>query len=295
MATQVGYSVAGRSRGRVPLCAVCTVHVEMRSVGFLVEPQNQGRRFVSGLASKKVATVFSNLALKPVAMVFSGLASKLMSTVSSGLASKSVVSFLIEPQNQGGGGFPGLGLKIGSYSLEIWVSKSPLLFLGLGLKIKKATVCRLHHKTDGRATAWDTRRDLVVCFMWKQVRLGFFSLAARLADARRRVAHVAPSRRLRQNQVEDGRVDTTGCIELCYPIRCFLCIMPYGHFSILHEPINMTLRGWSSLPLLKFHSVFARLGVSPLSVAYVLVVILHTLIMNVLSSCYMHWMIIFGA
>jgi hypothetical protein len=33
-------------------CAVCTVHVETRSVGFLVEPQNQGRRFVSGLASK---------------------------------------------------------------------------------------------------------------------------------------------------------------------------------------------------------------------------------------------------
>jgi hypothetical protein len=33
-------------------CAVCTVHVETRSAGFLVEPQNQGRWFVSGLASK---------------------------------------------------------------------------------------------------------------------------------------------------------------------------------------------------------------------------------------------------
>jgi hypothetical protein len=30
----------------------CTWHVETRSMGFLVEPQNQGRRFVSGLASK---------------------------------------------------------------------------------------------------------------------------------------------------------------------------------------------------------------------------------------------------
>jgi hypothetical protein len=40
---QVGYSVAGRSEGRVTLCAVCTIHVEMRSVGFLVEPQNQGQ------------------------------------------------------------------------------------------------------------------------------------------------------------------------------------------------------------------------------------------------------------
>jgi hypothetical protein len=33
-------------------CAVCTWHVETSSVGFLVEPQNQGRRFVSDFASK---------------------------------------------------------------------------------------------------------------------------------------------------------------------------------------------------------------------------------------------------
>jgi hypothetical protein len=52
MVAQVGYSVAGRSRGRVASCAVCTWHVEIRSADFLVEPQNQGRRFVSGLASK---------------------------------------------------------------------------------------------------------------------------------------------------------------------------------------------------------------------------------------------------
>jgi hypothetical protein len=50
MVAQVGYSVAGRSGGRVTLCAVCTVHKETRSLSFLVEPQNQGRRFISGLA-----------------------------------------------------------------------------------------------------------------------------------------------------------------------------------------------------------------------------------------------------
>jgi hypothetical protein len=43
--TQVGYSVAGRSGSRVTPCTVCAVHKEMSSVGFLVEPQNQGRRF----------------------------------------------------------------------------------------------------------------------------------------------------------------------------------------------------------------------------------------------------------
>jgi hypothetical protein len=35
---QVGYSVTGRSGGRVMLCAICNGHVEMRSAGFLVEP-----------------------------------------------------------------------------------------------------------------------------------------------------------------------------------------------------------------------------------------------------------------
>jgi hypothetical protein len=40
----VRYLVAGRSIGRVTLCAVCTVHKEMRSARFLVEPQNLGQR-----------------------------------------------------------------------------------------------------------------------------------------------------------------------------------------------------------------------------------------------------------
>jgi hypothetical protein len=86
------------------------------------------------LASKPVATVSSSLASKPAATVFSNLASKLVATVSLGLASKSVVSFLVEPQNQGDGGFPGLSLKTGSSGLVIWASRSPRRFLGLGLK-----------------------------------------------------------------------------------------------------------------------------------------------------------------
>jgi hypothetical protein len=110
MVAQVRYSVAGRSRGRVAPCAVCTWHVETWSAGFLVEPQNQG-----------------------------------------------------------GGGFPGLGFKTGSSGLVIWTSKSPRRFLGLGLKIKWASVCRLSHKTDGGRSARDTRRDLTVYLASKQV------------------------------------------------------------------------------------------------------------------------------
>jgi hypothetical protein len=130
-----------------------------------------------GLASKPAATVFSGFASKPVATVFSSLASKLVATVSPSLASKPAVSFLVEPQNQCGGGFSGLGFKTGSSGLMIWASKSPQRFLGSGLKTKQASVCRLRHKTDGGRSVWDTRRDLVACFAWKQVWLGFPSLA----------------------------------------------------------------------------------------------------------------------
>jgi hypothetical protein len=95
------------------------------------------RTVFAGLASKPVATVSGSLASKPaaivssdlasklVATVFSSLASKLVAAVSPDLASKPAVGFLVEPQNQGGGGFPGFGLKIGSSGLVIWASKSP--------------------------------------------------------------------------------------------------------------------------------------------------------------------------
>jgi hypothetical protein len=118
---------------------------------------------VSGLTSKPAATVFAGLASKPVATVFSSLASKLVATVSPDLASKPTVGFLVEPQNQCGGGFPSLGLKTGSSGLVIWVSKSTRRFLGLGLKIKQASFYQLHHKTDGGRSARDTRRDLAAC------------------------------------------------------------------------------------------------------------------------------------
>jgi hypothetical protein len=78
----------------------------------------------SGLASKPATMVFAGFASKPVAMVFSSLASKLVATVSPGLPSKPAVGFLVEPQNQGGGGFPGLGLKTESSGLVNWASKS---------------------------------------------------------------------------------------------------------------------------------------------------------------------------
>jgi hypothetical protein len=103
--------------------------------------------------------------------------------------------FLIEPQNQWLqfvsalaskplGRVFGLGRKTGSFDLVICASKSPRRFLGLCLKTKQATVYRLRHKTDGgMKTVRGTRQDLTAFFMWKQVGLGFSSLASRLMEA----------------------------------------------------------------------------------------------------------------
>jgi hypothetical protein len=108
-----------------------------------------------------------------VATVFTSLASKLVATVSPGLASKSAVGFLVAPQNQGGGGFPGLGLKTDSYGLEISASKSLQRFLGLGLKIKRASICWLHHKTDGGRPTRNMRQNLATCFHGRKSGKGF--------------------------------------------------------------------------------------------------------------------------
>jgi hypothetical protein len=84
MVAQVGYSMVGRLGDQVTPCVICTVHKETWSMGFLVEPRNQGRRFVSGLASKPLGRFMNGLAsngfslsgLKIGSMIFSGLASK---------------------------------------------------------------------------------------------------------------------------------------------------------------------------------------------------------------------------
>jgi hypothetical protein len=83
------------------------------------------RAVFTELTSKPVVMVSDGLASKLAATVFSSLASKLVETVSPGLASKPTVGFLVEPQNQGGGGFTNLGLKTRSSGLVIWASKSP--------------------------------------------------------------------------------------------------------------------------------------------------------------------------
>jgi hypothetical protein len=65
------------------------------------------RMVFSGLASKSMTTISGGLPSKPAVTVSDGLPSKPAVMVSTYLTSKPVVGFLVEPQNQGGGGFPG--------------------------------------------------------------------------------------------------------------------------------------------------------------------------------------------
>jgi hypothetical protein len=74
---------------------------------------------VSWLSLKTMVDGCEWFGLKTTRTVFSSLTLKLVATVSPGLASKLAVGFLVEPQNQGGRGFPDLGLKTGSFGLVI--------------------------------------------------------------------------------------------------------------------------------------------------------------------------------
>ena len=61
--------------------AVYTVHEETRSAGFLVKPQNQGRRFLIGLGLKTDGGGFWRFGLKTCCDGFPVWASKLVAAV----------------------------------------------------------------------------------------------------------------------------------------------------------------------------------------------------------------------
>jgi hypothetical protein len=126
---------------------VCYLHrawgdEERVFLGWASKPQ--GRRFVSGLASKSLGQV-------------------------SGFGIKTRVDgFCRFDLKTDGFGFSGLWPKTGSFSLVSWSLKSLQPFLGLGLKTKWVVVCQLRYQTDGgMKTVRGMRRDLAACFMWK--------------------------------------------------------------------------------------------------------------------------------
>jgi hypothetical protein len=73
----IGWALSGQTIER-PGHTVCGLHRACgdEEHGFLVEPQNQCLRFVSGLASKSMGRFVSDLASKPPGRFVSGLTSK---------------------------------------------------------------------------------------------------------------------------------------------------------------------------------------------------------------------------
>jgi hypothetical protein len=201
--------LSGRTIERsVTLCSVCTIHEEMRSMGFLVEPQNQGGRFVSGLASKPLVRFASGFTSKPLGRFLPVWPRNRWWRVSR-----------FGPKNWQLR-FGGLGLKI--TATVSWFG--PQNHVGYGLSVAPQNRRRMK-------TARGTCRDLAGYFTWKQVGLGFSNLASRLTETRLRVVHVAPSWRLSRVQAEDGQVDAMGCVRSCYP--CFAVFYILGPRSIV--------------------------------------------------------------
>jgi hypothetical protein len=131
MVAQVGYSVAGRSRGRVTPCAVCTGHVETRSAGFLVEPPNQYGVGFLGLGLKTGSTGLVIWSLKITA------------TVS-----------WFEPQNQ-----VGFGLSVAPQNRrrEVGAGHASRSSSLLGVEASLARVSQSGLKTGGGATTGGAR------------------------------------------------------------------------------------------------------------------------------------------
>jgi hypothetical protein len=115
-------------------CAVCTWHMETMSVSFLVEPQNQGRRFVSGLALKPLGRFcrfdlktggdgFSRFGLKTGRWVsWLSLKTKVVEGFLVWTSKPAVLVWLFEPQNH-------------RDSFLIWASKpSSIRFVGCATK-----------------------------------------------------------------------------------------------------------------------------------------------------------------
>jgi hypothetical protein len=93
--------------GRVTPCVVHTVQLETRNMGFLVEPQHHGRRFVSGFTSK------------PLGRFVSGFTSKPLGLFSPVWPQNRWQRFLQFGLKIGGREFPGLGFKTSNYGLVI--------------------------------------------------------------------------------------------------------------------------------------------------------------------------------
>jgi hypothetical protein len=73
----------------------------------------------------------------------------------------------------------------------------------------------------------DTHRDLAACFTVNLSQTRVSQFASKLVEERRRVVHVASSRRSCEDEVEDGLGDAMACIRLFYPNLTVFVVLGY--------------------------------------------------------------------
>jgi hypothetical protein len=66
--------------------------------------------------------------------------------------------------------------------------------------------------------------------------------SSKLVEERRRVGHVASSRRSRGDEAEDRWVDAMGCIGLFYPNFAIFIVLGHKGSLVISFPINRTPR-----------------------------------------------------
>jgi hypothetical protein len=163
------------------LCAVYTVHEETRSVDFLVEPQNQGLWFVSGLASKPLGQF---LPVWP--------------------QNRWLRVSRFGPQNR--------QLRFGDLGLKITATVSwfgPQNQVGYGLSVAP------QNRWEGDSVGQALRSSGLLRVEVSQASV--FQLSSKLTKAQQRVVHMTASWRLRRVEAEDGWVDMMGYVRPCYP------------------------------------------------------------------------------
>jgi hypothetical protein len=124
------------------LCVVCTMHKVMMSMSFLVEPQNQGRRFVSDLASKPLGRV-SRFSFQKRQLWFGDLCLKITVTVSFfGPQNQADFGFSVAPQNRQREDGAGHVLRsVGLLHLEISRAKVSQFGIKTGVGVMTGGAC----------------------------------------------------------------------------------------------------------------------------------------------------------
>jgi hypothetical protein len=220
------------------LCAVCTVHKKTSNTSFLVEPQNKGRRFISGLTSKWLGRFVSGLTSKPLVRFLSVWPQNLWWRFLS-----------VWSQNR--------WLRISQFGPQI----RQLRFSDLGLKITATVSCFVtqNHVGDGLSVAsqnwwredstWHTLRS-VSLLQLEASRARVFQFARKTSGCTTTCGSRGIIAEVHREKAKDRWVHASDCVGPFYLKITVFNVLDRRGVIVFFTPINRRLWGWSSLPLL---------------------------------------------